>query len=86
MGCGYLINKNLKKMGKQHETIPNEPLETPVQPDRSEIQQPNDPQTPKTPQEAPQNEPLEVPQQPSPQPEIKPGAGSLLNRTEVFNR
>lgn len=30
-------------MGKQHETIPNEPQETPVQPGRAEVKQPNDP-------------------------------------------
>ena len=43
-------------MGKQHETIPNEPEETPLQPDRTEVEQPNDPKVPEVPQEAPQND------------------------------
>ena len=71
-------------MGKQHDTIPNEPQEAPVQPSRPEVQQPNDPRGTSVPQEAPQNEPQEVPQQPNPQPEIRPDQhGSDLNRTEV---
>jgi hypothetical protein len=60
-------------MGKQHETIPNE---APVQPSHPEVQQPNDPQGPSVPQEAPQNEPQEVPQQPD-------QAGADFNQTEV---
>ena len=63
-------------MGKQHDTIPNEPQEAPVQPTRPEVQQPNDPQGPPVPQEAPPNEPQEVPQQPD-------QGGSELNQTEV---
>jgi len=63
-------------MGKQHNTIPNEPQEAPVQPSRPEFQQPNDPQVTPVPQEAPENEPQEVPQQPG-QP------GSEFNQTEV---
>ena len=63
-------------MGKQHETIPNEPQEAPVQPQRPEIQQPGDPQEPAIPQEAPDNEPQEVPQQPD-------QGGSQFNQTEV---
>ncbi|MGN6178399.1 MAG: hypothetical protein ACTHNW_04420 [Mucilaginibacter sp.] len=71
-------------MGKQHDTIPNEPQEAPVRPDHPEVQQPGDPQGPPIPQEAPQNEPLEIPREPAPQPEIKPDQpGSLLNQTEV---
>jgi hypothetical protein len=62
-------------MGKLHDTIPNEPQETPVQPSRPEVQQPNDPQSPSVPQEAPDNQPLEVPAQPD--------NGSELNQTEV---
>ena len=62
-------------MGKQHETIPNEPQESPVQPQRPEIQQPNDPQGPAIPQEAPPNEPQELPK--------PPDQGSELNQTEV---
>jgi len=63
-------------MGKQHETIPNEPQEAPGQPSRPEVQQPNDPQGPSIPHEAPPNEPQEVPQQPD-------QGGSELNQTEV---
>jgi len=59
-------------MGKQHETMPNEPQEAPVQSTQPEIQQPNDPKGPVIPQEAPANEPVEVPQQPNRQQEIKP--------------
>ena len=71
-------------MGKQHDTIPNEPQEAPVQPSRPAVQQSNDPQGPSVPQEAPQNEPQEVPQQPNPQPEIKSDQpASEFNRTEV---
>ena len=71
-------------MSKRHETIPNEPEESPAQPGKPEVEPPRDPKTPDIPREAPQHEPREVPQQPAPTPEIKPdGAGSLLNRTEV---
>jgi hypothetical protein len=63
-------------MGKQHDTIPNEPKEAPVQPDSPEIQQPSDPQVPGNPEEAPLNEPQEVAQQPAEQ-------GSEFNQTEV---
>jgi hypothetical protein len=66
-------------MGKQHETIPDEPLEAPVQPVNPEVRQPREPNDAPVPQEAPQNEPAELPQQP----EIKPGDGSEFNRTEV---
>jgi hypothetical protein len=51
-------------MGKQHETIPNEPQEAPVQPTRPEVQQPDDPQGPPVPREAPLTEPQEMPLQP----------------------
>lgn len=71
-------------MGKQHETMPNEPQEAPVRPASPEIKQPCDPAGPGIPTEAPYNEPVELPQQPAPQPEISPERpGSLLNRTEV---
>ncbi|MEO3407552.1 hypothetical protein AAFN85_26780 [Mucilaginibacter sp. CAU 1740] len=63
-------------MGKQHETMPNEPQEAPVQQPQPEIQQPKDPGTPEIPQEAPNNEPVEVPQQPD-------QTDSELNQTEV---
>ena len=63
-------------MGKQHDTIPNEPQEAPVRPSRPEVQQPNDPQGPPVPQEAPENEPLEVPQPPG-------EGGAEFNQTEV---
>jgi hypothetical protein len=63
-------------MGKQHDTIPNERQEAPVQPNQPEIQQPNDPQGIPIPQEAPQNEPQDVPQQPG-------QGGSEFNQTEV---
>ncbi|TSJ36625.1 hypothetical protein FO440_22625 [Mucilaginibacter corticis] len=63
-------------MGKQHDTIPNEPQEAPVQSPKPEIQQPNDPQGPTFPQEAPGNQPQEIPQQPD-------QGGSGLNQTEV---
>ncbi len=63
-------------MGKQHETIPNEPQEAPLQPSHPEVHQPNDPQGPSIPQEAPPNEPQEIPQQPD-------QGGSELNQTEV---
>jgi len=63
-------------MGKQHDTIPNEPQEAPVQSRRPEVQLPNDPQGPSLPQEAPENEPQELPQQPD-------QGGSEFNQTEV---
>ena len=63
-------------MGKQHETIPNEPQEAPVQPLSPEVQQPTDPHTPSIPQEAPPNEPQELPKQPD-------QSGSEFNQTEV---
>ena len=69
-------------MGKQHNTIPNEPQEAPVPPEKPDVQQPTDPHTPEIPQEAPDNEPQEVPAQPAP--EVKPDqSGSELNKTEV---
>jgi hypothetical protein len=64
-------------MGKQHETIPNEPEESPARPGKPEVELPRDPQSPDIPKEAPQNEPTEVPKEPAEQP------GSLMNRTEV---
>jgi hypothetical protein len=70
-------------MGKQHETIPNEPQEAPIQPDRPEIQQPVDPQSPHIPEEAPPNEPQELPKQAPPQPEIPSGKEPDFNKTEV---
>jgi hypothetical protein len=71
-------------MGKQHDTMPNEPQEAPVRPQQPEIRQPNDPKAPDIPQEAPQNEPQEVPRQPNPQPGIMPDQpGSEFNRAEV---
>jgi hypothetical protein len=71
-------------MGKQHETIPNEPQEAPVQAPQPEVQQPHDPNGPSVPQEAPNNEPVEIPQQPAQQPEIRQDdRGSELNQTEV---
>jgi hypothetical protein len=63
-------------MGKQHETIPNELQEAPVQPPKPEVQQPKDPSRPSVPQEAPQNEPQEIPQHPD-------RTGSEFNETEV---
>jgi len=63
-------------MGKQHETMPNEPQEAPVQQPKPEIQQPNDPNGPTVPQEAPPNQPQELPQPPD-------QSGSELNQTEV---
>lgn len=66
-------------MGKQYETIPDEPQEKPGQPGNPEIIQPRDPSGAPVPQEAPQIEPVELPQPPG----IKPGDGSELNRTEV---
>jgi len=50
-------------MGKQHETMPDEPQEAPVQLERPEIKQPSDPGMPEIPREAPQNEPPEIPRQ-----------------------
>jgi hypothetical protein len=46
----------------KHNTIPNEPQEAPVTPEKPEISQPADPNTPSAPQEAPEYAPLEVPQ------------------------
>lgn len=60
-------------MGKQHETIPNEPQESPVRPLAPEIQRPGDPQEPQIPAEAPDRQPEEVPQHPQQQPEAEPG-------------
>jgi hypothetical protein len=48
-------------MGKQHNTIPNEPQEMPVRKDEPEIKQPNDPKVPEIPQEDPQRIPDEIP-------------------------
>lgn len=80
--CRWLTLKDIYVMGKQHETMPNEPQEAPVQPELPEVQQPSDPQTPEIPQEAPQNEPTEIPQQP--QPEFSPDqAGSELNQSGI---
>lgn len=60
-------------MSKQHETIPNEPQEAPVQPEQPEIQQPHDPNTAAVPEEAPQNDPQELPPDITPQREAEPG-------------
>lgn len=46
----------------QHQTIPDEPQEAPVQPDRPEVRQPADPGQIGIPQERPLNEPQEVPE------------------------
>lgn len=70
-------------MSKQHETMPNEPEESPAQPGKPEVELPRDPKTPDIPREAPQHEPREMPQEPPLQPGIKPDGGSLLNKTEV---
>jgi hypothetical protein len=48
-------------MGKQHNTIPNEPEEMPVRKDEPEIKQPADPKVPEIPQEDPDRIPDEVP-------------------------
>ena len=59
-------------MPKKHQTMPGEPDEMPVQPERPDIQQPSDPGEPQTPEEAPGNLPQEVPPGEAGQPEIKP--------------
>ncbi len=48
-------------MSKQHQTIPNQPEEMPVQKPQPEIQQPNDPKTPEIPEESPDELPDEIP-------------------------
>jgi hypothetical protein len=55
----YLLKINF--MTKKHTTMPNEPVERPVQPEQPEIRQPNDPGEPQVPQEAPGNQPQEMP-------------------------
>jgi hypothetical protein len=40
-------------MSKEHQTIPNEPQESPVQPGKPEVELPSDPKTPDIPREAP---------------------------------
>lgn len=59
-------------MGKQHNTVPNEPAEFPVQPEKPEIQQPSDPGEPQVPEEAPENIPNELPPDESDSPELNP--------------
>jgi len=71
-------------MSKQHQTLPGEPEEVPVQPENPEIKKPGDPHEPRTPEEAPQQEPKEIPDQSSPQPETGPVKGDIdYNKTEV---
>jgi hypothetical protein len=48
-------------MGKQRNTIPNEPQEMPVRKDAPEIRQPADPKVPEIPQEDPDWIPDEMP-------------------------
>ena len=48
-------------MGKQHNTIPNEPQEMPVRKEEPQIKQPNDPKIPEIPQEDPERIPVEIP-------------------------
>jgi hypothetical protein len=51
-------------MGKQHQTIPNEPVEMPAEKERPDIMQPADPHVPEIPQESPDEIPDEVPPEP----------------------
>lgn len=60
-------------MTKQHQTIPKEPEEAPVKPQKPEIEQPGDPGLPKAPEESPVREPEELPPNEIPKPEIQPG-------------
>lgn len=59
-------------MPKKHTTMPNEPEEIPVQPERPEIRRPADPGEPQLPEEAPDNLPQEVPPGETEKPEINP--------------
>jgi hypothetical protein len=71
-------------MSKEHQTIPNEQQESPVQPGKPEVELPRDPQSPNIPKEAPQHEPTEMPKEPVPRPEIgSDETGSEFNKTEV---
>ena len=62
-------------MGKQHQTIPNEPIEMPAEKATPEILQPADPQVPEVPQENPDEIPDEVP----PEPQQSRDSGPLQN-------
>jgi hypothetical protein len=61
-------------MGKQHETLPNEPQEKPVPKEVPEITRPLDPQAPTIPREGDEPIPNELPPPKSPQedPQINP--------------
>jgi len=48
-------------MSKKHQTIPNEPEEMPAQPNRPEVEQPNDPKTQEVTEESPDELPDELP-------------------------
>jgi hypothetical protein len=54
-------------VSNEHQTIPSEPQESPLQPGKPEVELPRDPKTPDMPREAPLNETEEVPRQPSPE-------------------
>ncbi|MGF7080076.1 hypothetical protein [Mucilaginibacter sp. UYCu711] len=58
---------------KNHTTMPNEPKEMPVTPDRPEIQQPSDPR----PAETPQREIPDVPQE-LPPPTVEPAEPKVI--------
>jgi hypothetical protein len=53
-------------------TMPNEPDEMPVNPERPEIRQPTDPGEPDMPEEGPENIPNELPPDETGQPELNP--------------
>lgn len=55
------------------QTTPNKPEEIPVTPPAPEIQRPNDPGVPKSPEEAPGTKPPEISPDRQPNPEINPG-------------
>jgi hypothetical protein len=58
---------------KKHETIPNEPEEAPVMPEKPGVNQPSDPKEPQIPQELPPQQPQEVPPGETTRPEFTPG-------------
>jgi hypothetical protein len=53
-------------------TMPNEPDEMPVNPERPEIRQPTDPGEQEMPEEAPENIPNEIPDTEPGEPEVDP--------------
>lgn len=50
-------------MGKQHETIPNQPSETPLEWGNPEVLEPQDPGTPTMPEEKPDTGSQELPEE-----------------------